>query len=180
MSTQELGADGGYITVVIGGPMELLPHFTQIRKVKNGVTVYPGLFVSGAGETAGEVDLAAAGDEDTSYVEIVLEEEVGPNYTVDPKDGTKRIDIGIVGSTTTPRFVKTLRNTGLFKVACIRADESSTLEEGQLMALEATGHLKAWAYTDTAEATDTHILICKLAAASADVAGTDPVIEAWF
>lgn len=181
MSTQEPGADGGYITIVIGGPLELLPYFTRIHKVKNGVTVYPSNLVSGAGETEGEVDLAAEGDEDVSFIEVVLEEEVGDNYTGIPKAPSKLIDQGIVGVTADPRFVKTLMNTGLFKVVLIRADESTSLEKGQKMALEATGHLKALAYGDTAEATDSPMLPkIELAKSSADVAATDPLVEAWF
>lgn len=180
MATQELGADGGYHTVVQAGPTELLKHFTQIRRIKNAIVVSPGLFVSMNGETNGIVDLAAAGDEDTSVIELVLNEEPVPSAII--TDGTMEIDRTITGSDTSKKYVKTLKQSGgLFEVACIRADESTTEEEGQLMAMEATGHLKVWAYTDTAEATDViYFPWLRAQAVSTDVAGTDLVITVMW
>jgi len=179
MATQQIGADGGYKNIVIGGPMELLPHFTQIRQVKDSVTVYPGYFVSGNGETEGQVDLAASGDGTASFIEIVIEESPYPSSI--PTDGSAIIDQGITGSDTSPTFVKTLRQTGLFTVVCLRADESNNTELGEPMVLEATGMIKKWAYTDTAEATDCLIeFVGRCANVTTDVADTDLVQELYF
>jgi hypothetical protein len=168
MSTQSVGTDGSYESIIIGGAPDW-EYYTQIRKVKTGVTVYPGRFVSGNGETDGEVDLAASGDEDTSYVELVLE-RVGAI----PQD----IDTGI----TAGQYVKTLRYSGgRFKCVSIRADESTTEETGQLMSIEADGMLQIWAYTDTAEATDVIFFpALRLSAVSTDVAATDILVEIWW
>ena len=132
------------------------------------------------GETNGIVDLAAAGDEDTSVVELVLNEEPVPSAII--TDGTLEIDRTITGSDTAKKYVKTLRcSQGLFKVACIRADESTTEEEGQLMALEATGHLKVWAYTTAVEATATiKVPALKLAEVSTDDPGNDVVVLVYW
>ena len=144
MSTEYPGTDRGFHSIVQGGPLHLLEYFTQIRKVKTGVSVYPGNMVSGAGETEGEVDLAASGDEDVSFIEIALE-QVGYTDAAKPD-----IDEAIAAG----EFVKTLRYTGLFIVAATRADESNNTELGEPLVPEATGHLKKWAYANSVAETD--------------------------
>ena len=151
--------------------MHLLDYFTQIRKVKTGVTVYPGNLVSGNGETEGEVDLAAAQDGLASFIEIALE-QVGYTDAAPPD-----IDEGI----TAGQFVKTLRQTGLFIVAATRADESNDTELGEPMALEATGHMKKFAYADGTAENDTMFdFVGRCAEVIADVAGYDPVQLVYF
>ena len=171
MAEQELGTDRGFISVVQGGPLHLLDYFTQIRKVKTGVTtIKPGLLVSGNGETEGEVDLAAADDQFASFTEIVLE-EVGFSDAAKPD-----IDDTVAAGA----FVKTLRPTGLFIVAAIRADESNNTELGEPMVPEATGMLRKWAYTDTDETNDVMMEVIRCAEVTADVAGTDLVQLVYF
>ena len=53
VTTQTLGATRGFKKVIQGGAPDH-EYYTQIRKVKTGVTVKPGFFVAGNGETAGE------------------------------------------------------------------------------------------------------------------------------
>ena len=172
-TTQTPRASGGYQGIIIGGAPDW-EYYTSIRKVKTGVTVYPSNFVSGNGETDGEVDLAAAGDEDTSYVELALY-RVGATGVA---TGGQDLDTGI----TAGQFLKTLRYSGgRFECVAIRADESTSEEDGQVMALEATGHLKVWAYTDTVEATDVIFYSAlRLSSASADVASADVLVTIWW
>ena len=166
MAAQEMRADKGYLFIVQGGGSDYLEYCT-IRKMK--AATQPGEFVTTAGESAGDpVDLAAAGDEDTGTVELLL-------YRVGaiPQD----IDTAL----TTGQYGICLRPNGKrFKVACWRADESSSILRGQKMALEATGQLKVLAYSDGTEATDFHLFTAELAEDSSDVASTDPIILVYF
>jgi len=169
-STQEPGTDRGFTSVIQGGAPDY-KYYTQIRKVKTGVTVYPTNLVSGAGETEGEADLAAAGDGGVSFIEVVIRR-------VGAKD--QDIDTGI----TAGQYFESLRPAGMrFIVALIRADESNATELGEPMALEATGHIKKFAYNDTNLSTDTCIdapnwLRC--AEVTTDVASTDLVQLVWW
>lgn len=166
MAAQSMRADKGYFQIIQGSPTDYL-QYCHIRKLK--AETLPGEFVTSAGESAGDpLDLAAAGDADTGSVELVL-------YRVGaiPQD----IDTAIAANS----YAMCLgRNGYRFKVACWRADESTSLLKGQVMALEATGQLMAWAYTDTVVATDTHLFAPELAEDSADVAGVDPIILVRF
>lgn len=181
MATQEIGADGGHKFIVLGGPVNIIRHFEQIRKVKNAVTILPGNFVSTNGETEGEVDLAAAGDGAVAAIELCIQEEPYPSSL--PTDGSAIIDQGIVGVTATPTFILTLRPTGLFRIACIRADESNAVVLGQPMALEATGHcqLLDTLYVNATYATDMMVdFVGRCANVTTDVAGTDLVQELFY
>lgn len=173
MASQSLGTDRNFSKVIQGGADDW-EHYTEIYQVKDSVTVLPGHLVSGNGETEGQVDLAASGDGAASFIAVVLY-QTGVSPIPD-------IDTGIVGSDTSPTFVKCLRPSGgRFKVAVIRADESNNTELGEPMVLEATGHIKKWAYTDTAEATDTLIeFVGRCAEVTVDVADTDLVQLIWF
>ncbi|MCK5019707.1 MAG: hypothetical protein KAS32_21795 [Candidatus Peribacteraceae bacterium] len=181
MVTNKLGADYDYSKIVLDGPIDLQKHFEQERKVKAGVTVYPGRFVSGNGETEGEIDLAAAGDGIASFIEIVLHEAPMGYRSAIIVDGTPEIDRALGAG----KFVTTLRQSnphgGLFKVVCWRADESSATELGEMMALEADGMCKTFAYTDTAQDTDLMTdCVGRCANVTADEAGDDISQEIYF
>lgn len=183
MATNKLGADYGYKTIILGGPTELEKYYTQIRKIKDSVVVSPGLFVSGNGETEGEIDLAAAGDGLASFIEIVLYEV---NESAIIVDGSADIDRTITGADASPKFVKTLRQSGVggggfFHVVCIRADESSDTELGEPMALEATGHCKSFVYGNATGATDLVAdWVGRCANVTTDEAGDDISQEIFF
>lgn len=168
MATQYPGTSRSMNKIIQGGAPDSI-YYTEERKVKTGVTVYPGNLVSGNGETEGEVDLAASGDGAASFIEIVLE-RIG----VKPQD----IDTGI----TQGQYIKTLRPSGgRFIVAATRADESNDTELGEPMVLEATGHMQKRAYTNSADATDTLIeWVGRCAEVTVDVASTDLVQLMFF
>ena len=168
VTTQTLGATRGFEKVIQGGAPDW-EYYTQIRKVKAAVTVKPGFFVSGAGEAEGECDLAASGDGIVSYAEIVLE-----RVACIPQD----IDTAI----TAAQYVKTLRPSGgRFIVAAIISDPSTNTELGEPLVLDTTGHLKKFAYGDTASATDTIIEgLWRCAEVRTDVASTDLVQLIYF
>ena len=172
VTTQTLGVTRGFKKVIQGGAPDH-EYYTQIRYVKNAVTVKPGFMVATNGEAAGTIDLAASGDGAAGAVEIVLERVAAP-----PQD----IDTAIVGATGTPTFVKTLRPSGgRFIVAAIISDPSTNTEIGEPLVLDTTGHLKKFAYTDTAAATDTIIEgLWRCAEARTDVASTDLVQLIYF
>ncbi len=165
MGTQKLGDDRGFTRVIQSGPDP--EPYTVIKKVKTAVTVYPGVLVSGNGETEGEVDLAATGDGLMGAM-IVLE-----RVACLPQD----IDTAIAAAS----FVKCLRQSGgLFIVAAIRADESNNTELDEPMCLELTGHIKKFTYGDGAVATDSILEkgpggTLRCAEVTTDVAGTDLV-----
>lgn len=175
MATQSLGTDRGFSKVIQGGADDW-EHYTEIYEVKNGVTVLPGHVLSGNGETAGQVDLGAAGDGAVSFIVVCLH-QVGVSPIPD-------IDTGVVGLTATPTFVKCLRPSGgRFKVAVIRADESNDTELGTPLCLEATGHVQflATLYTNATYATDMMVdFVGRAAEVTVDVAGTDLVQLIWF
>ena len=167
MAAETLGGEGLH-HVIQSSPAGLnWLDFTEIIKVKAATQV--GEFVTSASETAGDpADLAAAGDADTGTVYLVIER-------VDsiPQD----IDTEIAANS----FVRAMRPTGgKFEVACFRTDESTSLLKGQKLVLGATGLLITMAYTDTAEATDTHMFLVEL---SRDATDPDPgvgVVYIWF
>jgi hypothetical protein len=167
MATQYAGTDRGFTKIIQGGAPDW-KDYTQIRKL--ATAAYPGWIVSGNGETAGEVDVAAAEDGLASYFEIILE-RVGAS----PQDIDTEIAVG--------SFVRTLRPSGgRFIVAATRADESNNTELGEPMVLEASGMLKKWAYTDGTDITDSVIdgnlnchQIIRCAEVTTDVADTDLV-----
>lgn len=168
VTTQTMGDSKGLIHIVQGGPANLnWRDFCEVRKLK--VATVPGQFITSAGETAGDpMDLLADGDQDTGNVELVIE-RVGAI----PQD----IDTSIA----TSGYALAMRPTGgHFKVACWKADESTSLLKGQKLGPEATGHLRTWAYNDTNESTDTHVFLVELAEDQADIASTDPVIFVWY
>lgn len=182
MATQELGADRDFIDVIQGGPPGLVKYFTQVRKIKDTIVVKPGLVVCTNGETDGEVDLGADGDGAAGSIEIVLYESPQGAPSAIITDGTKEIDRTITGAAAAPKMVMTLRKSsggfrgGLFTVAAIRADESNDTEYGEPMVLEATGHIKKFAWADSAAGTDTCIeAVGDCAEVTTDVAGTDLV-----
>ena len=135
------------------------------------VATQPGEFVTTAGETAGDpVALGDLGDEDTGTVELLL-------YRVGaiPQD----IDTALL----TSQYGMCLRPNGKrFKCAAWRIDASNALLRGQKLMLEDNdlGILEVWAYTDTVEATDTHVFLAELAEDSADVASLNPVVFIYF
>lgn len=128
-----------------------------------------GEFVTSNGVAAGEpMPLAAAGDEDTGTVYLVIE-----RVDAIPQD----IDTAIPALA----HVRVMRQTGgMFEVACWRYDASTSLLKGQKMCLEATGQLMIQAYVQSTEATDFHPFLVELSRDSADVADLDPVIYIWF
>ncbi len=141
MST-ELHSERGFFKIIQGGAADW-QNYVEIKKVKTGVTVYPGRIVSGAGETEGEIDLAADGDGAAAGAYIVLK-----RANSIPQD----IDTGISAG----QFCEVLRQSGgRFVVAALMADQSADTELDELLCLEADGMLQKWAYTDTAAGTDT-------------------------
>jgi hypothetical protein len=170
MATQYPGTDRSFTQIIQGGAPDY-KYYTQIRKIKTGITVYPGNLVSGNGETEGEVDLAASGDGPASFIEVILH-----------RVGAKAQDIDT--SIAAGSYVETLRPAGCrFIVALTRADESNNTELGEPMALEATGHIKKFAYNDTNVSTDTCIDApnwMRCAEVTTDVAATDLVQLVWW
>ena len=164
-TTQYAGTNRSFNSIVQGGAPDW-EYYTVIRKVKAAGSCYPGNIVTGAGNTEGEVDLAVSTDGVVAVEGIVL----------------KRVGIGgreqdIDTQITAGQYVQVLRPSGgRFIVAATRADQSLDTEMGEPMVLEATGHLKKFAYTDTAAATDTlSDCFCRCAEVTVDVASTDLV-----
>lgn len=168
MATELPGTDRSLTSIIQGGAPDY-KYYTQIRKVKTGVSVYCGSLVSGNGETEGEVDLAASGDGTASFIEVVLRR-------VGAKD--QDIDTAIAAAS----YVETLRPSGgRFIVAIVRCDESCDTELGEPLVLEATGHAKKWAWASAAEATECLIeWVGRCAEVVADSASHDMVQLIYF
>ncbi len=166
VTTQTLGVTRGFKKVIQGGAPDW-EYYTQIRKVAEACK--PGFFVTGASEAEGEVSLAVSTDGAKAYAEIVLE-----RVAAIPQDIDTEIAVG--------QFVKTLRPSGgRFIVATIISDPSSDTELGEPLVLDTTGHLKKFAYGDTAAATDTIIEgLWRCAEVRTDVASTDLVQLIYF
>ena len=167
VANETMGAKG-IIHIVQSSPTDAnWIDYCEIRKVK--VAVQPGEFISTAGETAGNpLDLAAAGDEDTGSVELVIQ-RVGAI----PQD----IDTEIVTSS----YVYAMRGTGgMFEVCAYRTDASNAKLKGQKMVLGASGLLIPMAYADGTEATDVHMFLVELSRDSPDVSSLNPVVFLYY
>lgn len=153
--------------IIQGGPSGAnWRDFCEVRKVK--VAVQCGEFITSASETAGDpLDLAAAGDEDTGTVELVVK-RVG----CIPQD--------IATEIVTSSYVLALQQGSGFEVAAYRTDASTAILKGQKMGLGASGLTVPKAYTDSTEATDFHLFVFTLTQDSADVASLNPVIFGKF
>lgn len=168
VANETMGDAKGLIHIVQSSPANAnWRDYCEVRKVK--VAVQPGEFITSAGETAGNpLDLAAAGDEDTGSVELVIQ-RVGAI----PQD----IDTEIVTSS----YVYAMRGTGgMFEVAAYRTDASTSILKGQKMALGSAGLLVPKVYSDGTEATDVHMFLVELSRDSADVSSLNPVTFIYY
>ena len=171
MAIETLGTTRGFKSVIQGGAPDW-EYYTQVRKVKTGVTTYPGRIMTGAGETEGEVDLAALADGVVAGFEIVLK-RVG--YAGDEQD----IDTAI----TAGQKVLTLRKSqddgmgyGRFIVASLHCASDGTTELGEPLCLEADGMLKKFAYTDGTLETDS-VIDCLTRCVEVIASTTDDAVQ---
>ncbi len=171
MAIQTLGTTRGFKSVIQGGAPDW-DYYTQVRKVKTGVTTYPGRIMSGNGETEGEVDLAASADGTVANYEMVLRRTA---YKGDEQD----IDTAI----TAGQYVLTLRRSqddgmgyGRFIVAAIHAGSNGTTELGEPLVLEADGMLKKFAYVDNTAETDL-MIDCVVRCVEAITSTTDDAVQ---
>ena len=164
LTTQTIEGTYGGKRIIVGGPSNY-KDFCVEREIQTGVTIYPGRFASGAGQTTGEVKLAASGDGDAGGI-LQCIERVGAK--------SQNIDTGITAGQTA-RF---LRQTGLFKTLCWIADAAAGVEEDMALTLEADGMLTVYAESSTNVLTADQC--ARSAKTVADIATTDLIGEVYF
>ena len=175
MANESLYATKGYTDVIRWVDPEInIDAYTVQRVLSVGTnTALAGDVVTGAGESQGYVDLAAAND--TGFLGVILQPTVLPeDYDLD--------DVITDGET-----VNILRPTGgrtIISVILGSHTGTPANEEGDYVSVDikgVAGQVSGWVYTDTDMDTDTLALVIGKFTAPKTASATDyQVINIWY